>query len=300
MKFLELVKEGRNSTGLYLGGIALIISLYILGNIPMLLDVKYNFPGTLFDPAQTDFIAAYGSLRLLIGMLIPFILVFFGLVLYLMYAHKRGLKSIFTSVPRFRWKRFLGFSAFLLVFFGAYTFLDLVISGATDQLTWNFKAASFWPLLLVAFLMVPFQAAAEELIFRIYALQGLYLRTNNPWISLTISSLMFAFMHISNPEVNALGPGILLYYFMAGVFMALISIQDEGAELAIAFHVFNNLFGVLVLTSGWHVFRTDALFIDERPPGNLTIQLLSGALTFAFLYFVLAKKLGWKPLKSLR
>lgn len=300
MKFLESAKAGRHSSGLYLGGIALIVVLYILGNIPILLDVKYNYPGMRFDPQRAEFITTYGSLRLLIGMLIPFLLVFFGLVLYLVYAHKRGLQSIFTSAPRFRWKRFWGFSAFLLVFFGAYTFLDVVISGSTAQLTWNFKAASFWPLLLVSILMVPFQAAAEELIFRIYALQGLFLRTNSAWLSIVLSSSMFAFMHISNPEVNALGPGILLYYLMAGIFLALISIQDDGTELAIAFHVINNLFGVLVLSSGWHVFRTEALFIDERPSGNLIAQLLTGLLTFLFLYFILAKKFGWNALKTLR
>jgi len=300
MKFLELVKEGRNSAGLYLGGFALIVLLYILGNLFLLLDLKFNFPGLQFDPEDPSFIVTYGSLRLLIGMLLPFLLVFVGLVLFLIYAHKRRLIRIFTSTPQFRWKRFFGFCTFLLIFFGVFTFLEVFISGATDQFTWNFNSASFWPLFIVALLMVPFQAAAEELIFRIYALQGLYLRTSSAWLSILLSSMMFAFMHVSNPEVNTLGPGILIYYFIAGVFLALISIQDDGTELALAFHVFNNLFGVLVLTSGWHVFQTEALFIDERPSGNLLLHLGTGLLTFSFLYFLLAKKLGWKPLMSLR
>ena len=155
-------------------------------------------------------------------------------------------------------------------------------------------------LTTVALLMVPLQAAAEELIFRVYALQGLYLRTKSAWASILISALLFAFMHISNPEIAAMGYELLLYYLMAGIFLALISVQDDGLELALAFHIFNNLFGVLVVSSSWHVFHTEALFLDQRPPGSLLLHLGSGLFIFAGLYFVLAKKFNWKPLRTLR
>ncbi len=300
MKFLDLAKLGRTSVGLYLGGVALLIILYILGNLPLLLDLQYNYKGLLFDPENPMFISTYGSVRLLFAMLLPFVLVFFGLVLYLRYAHQRPFLTIFTAAAQFRWKRFLSFGAILVVLFLLFALAEALLLGQTKELTWNFNAAHFFPLLLVALLMVPLQAAAEELIFRVYALQGLYLRTKSAWASILISALLFAFMHISNPEISAMGYGLLLYYLMAGIFLALISVQDDGLELALAFHIFNNLFGVLVVSSTWQVFHTEALFLDHRPPGSLLLHLGSGLFIFAGLYFVLAKKFNWKPLRTLR
>lgn len=300
MKFLDLAKLGRTSVGLYLGGVALLVILYILGNLPLLFDLQYNYNGLLFDPENPMFISTYGSVRLLFAMLLPFVLVFFGLVLYLRFAHQRPVLSIFTTAKRFRWWRFFFFSGFLLLFFFTTTFLEAQLTGDTQQIRWNFKFSEFWPLLCVGGLMIPLQAAAEELIFRVYALQGLYLRTKSAWASILISALLFAFMHISNPEIAAMGYGLLLYYLMAGIFLALISVQDDGLELALAFHIFNNLFGVLVVSSSWHVFHTEALFLDQRPPGSLLLHLGSGLFIFAGLYFVLAKIFNWKPLRTLR
>jgi membrane protease YdiL (CAAX protease family) len=300
MKFLDLAKLGRTSVGLYLGGVALLIILYILGNLYLLLDLKFNFPELVFDPENPAFIASYGTLRLLIGVLIPFVLMFAGLLVYLRFAHRRPFLNIFTSATHFRWKRFFSFGAVLVVLFFLFAFAEVTLLGQTKQLTWNFNAERFFPLLLVALFMVPLQAAAEELVFRVYAMQGLYLRTKSALASILISALLFALMHISNPEISAMGYGLLLYYLMAGIFLALITVQDDGLELALAFHIFNNLFGVLVVSSSWQVFHTEALFLDQRPPGSLLLHLGSGLFIFTGLYFVLAKKFNWKPLRTLR
>jgi membrane protease YdiL (CAAX protease family) len=153
---------------------------------------------------------------------------------------------------------------------------------------------------LFSLLLIPFQAGIEELVFRVYALQGLYARTKSVWLSIGLSSAMFAIMHISNPEIAVLGPGLLLYYFMAGLFLALLAVQDDGLELSLAFHIFNNLFGAFVVSSDWQAFHTEALFIDHRGPGSLIFQLGSALVLFAGIYFVLSKKFKWKPLTSLR
>lgn len=300
MKYIDTTKLGRHSLGLYLGGIALVVLLYVLGNLPLLFDLQYNYNGLLFDPENPMFIATYGSVRLLFAMLLPLVFIFFGLVLYLRFAHQRPVRSIFTTAKRFRWRRFFAFSAFLLVFFLLTTFLEAKLSGEVHQIRWNFNFSKFWPLLCVGGLMIPLQAAAEELIFRVYALQGLFLRTKSAVASILLSSLMFALMHVSNPEVSELGPGILLYYFAAGCFLALVSVQDDGLELALAFHVFNNLFGALVVSSSWQVFHTEALFLDSRPPGALFWNLAPGLATFTLLYLLLAKKFKWQALRTLR
>jgi membrane protease YdiL (CAAX protease family) len=237
---------------------------------------------------------------LLVGELLSFFLACIGFVWYLRSAHKRPLRSIFTAAPHFRWKRFFGFGLLLFLLLCLLTLLEVLFSGQSAMVQWNFKAQEFWLLFLFSLLLIPFQAGIEELVFRVYALQGLYLRTKSVWLSIGLSSAMFATMHISNPEIAILGPGLLLYYFMAGLFLALLAIQDDGLELSLAFHIFNNLFGAFVVTSDWQAFHTEALFIDQRGPGSLLAQLGAAVLIFAGLYFVLSKKFKWKPLASLR
>lgn len=300
MKFFELAKLGRNSLGIYIGGVALLIFLFILGGLPLLIDASTRLPGLELDIENPAFIKAYGSTRLLVGELLSFFFACVGFVLYLRYAHKRPLRSIFTAASHFRWKRFFGFGVFLFSTVCLLTFLEILSSGQTAMVRWNFNTQEFWPLFFFSLLLIPFQAGVEELVFRVYALQGLYLRTKRVWLSICLSAAMFAIMHISNPEIAILGPGLLLYYFMAGLFLALLAIQDEGLELALAFHIFNNLFGAFMVSSDWQAFHTEALFIDQRGPGSLLAQLGSAALIFAGLYFVLSKKFKWKPLVSLR
>lgn len=300
MRFLQLAQLGRNSFGLYIGGIAVLILLFILGGLPLLFDASTRFPGLELDIENPAFIKAYGSTRLLVGELLSFFLACIGFVWYLRSAHKRPLHSIFTAAPHFRWKRFFGFGLLLFLLLCLLTLLEVLFSGQSAMVQWNFKAQEFWLLFLFSLLLIPFQAGIEELVFRVYALQGLYLRTKSVWLSIGLSSAMFATMHISNPEIAILGPGLLLYYFMAGLFLALLAIQDDGLELSLAFHIFNNLFGAFVVTSDWQAFHTEALFIDQRGPGSLLAQLGAAVLIFAGLYFVLSKKFKWKQLASLR
>ena len=300
MRFLQLAQLGRNSFGLYIGGIAVLILLFILGGLPLLFDASTRFPGLELDIENPAFIKAYGSTRLLVGELLSFFLACIGFVWYLRSAHKRPLRLIFTAAPHFRWKRFFGFGLLLFLLLCLLTLLEVLFSGQSAMVQWNFKAQEFWLLFLFSLLLIPFQAGIEELVFRVYALQGLYLRTKSVWLSIGLSSAMFATMHISNPEIAILGPGLLLYYFMAGLFLALLAIQDDGLELSLAFHIFNNLFGAFVVTSDWQAFHTEALFIDQRGPGSLLAQLGAAVLIFAGLYFVLSKKFKWKPLASLR
>lgn len=294
MQFLKLARTGNNSIRLYLGGLAIIILAYVLGGVLLMLDALRTVPALNIDLEDPIFIQNYGSTRLLAGMLYPFVLVFIALVLYLYFAHKRTLRSMFTAVAAFRWNYFFGFALVIILFIISLTLLELYITQDFNSITWNFKSNQFWILLAISMILVPFQIAAEELVFRVYVLQGLYLRTKNAWLSIFLSALMFAVLHIENPEIESLGLGLLLYYFMAGCFLAIISTKSGGLELALAFHLINNLFGIVLFSSDWQVFHTDALFLDHRPPSSLMLTLGTGLFSFSFLYFILAKKLGWK------
>lgn len=300
MRYIEAAQKGKRTTWLYAGGIALLVLLYILGSLPLFLDWQMRFPGTELTLDDATMIEQFGKLRLFFWMLFPFTLLFFGLLIYLVLIHKRRLLDIFTATKHFRWSRFFWFAGILSVLLSVVSILPFAISNELNTiLQWNFNAQKFFPLLALSLLFIPIQAAAEELIFRVYALQGLYARTGRIWLSMLLSAVLFATVHGSNPEIQALGPAIILYYFMAGFFLALITVQNNGLELALAYHSVNNLFSAVVISSTWQVFHTDALWLDTSAPGSAWSHLLIGGLFFIGLYFILAKKFHWKSLGEL-
>lgn len=301
MRYIEAAQKGKGTVWLYAGGITLLVLLYILGSVPLFLDWQMRFPGTELTLEDAAMIEQFGKLRLFFWMLFPFTLLFFGLLIYMVLVHKRRFLDIFTATKHFRWSRFFWFAGILSVLLSVVSILPFAISNELNTiLHWNFNAQKFFPLLALSLLFIPIQAAAEELIFRVYALQGLYARTGRIWLSMLLSAVLFATVHGSNPEIQALGPAIILYYFMAGFFLALITVQDNGLELALAYHSINNLFSAVVISSTWQVFHTDALWLDTSAPGSAWSHLLIGGLFFIGLYFILAKKYHWKSLGELR
>ena len=75
------------------------------------------------------------------------------------------------------------------------------------------------------------------------------------WTPLLITSAIFGLLHIANPEIGKLGYSLLIYYIGTGLFLGIMTLMDEGTELALGFHAANNLFTALLVTSDWTAFQ---------------------------------------------
>ena len=146
----------------------------------------------------------------------------------------------------------------------------------------------------MAIVLIPLQTSFEEYFFRGYLMQGLGLTFKNRWIPLFFTSLTFGLMHIANPEVGKMGYIILLYYIGTGFFLGIMTLMDEGLELALGFHAANNLIGALVLTSDWSAFQTHAVLKDMAEPSVGIDVLLPIFVLFPIILFVFSKKYGWQ------
>ena len=78
-----------------------------------------------------------------------------------------------------------------------------------------------------------------------------------------------------------------------GFFLGIVTLMDEGLELALGFHAANNLVAALLMTSNWTAFQTDSIYIDVATPtiGN-DLYLVLGVCYPLFLLFF-AKKYQW-------
>src|SRR5690606_13877169 len=121
-------------------------------------------------------------------------------------------------------------------------------------------------LALIAVVMVPLQTSFEEYLFRGYLMQGIGVMAGNRWLPLILTSVIFGGLHAFNPEVAKLGNIIMLYYIGTGFLFGIMTLMDEGIELALGFHAGNNLIGALLVTADWTAFQTNSVLKDVSEP----------------------------------
>ncbi len=119
------------------------------------------------------------------------------------------------------------------------------------------------------------------------------------WMPLIITSVIFGMLHFWNPEVDKLGPTIMVYYIGTGLFLGIMTLMDEGLELALGFHAANNLFTALLVTADWTVFQTYSVLKDIAEPELGFIDLvLPVFILFPIVLFIFAKKYKWTNWKD--
>lgn len=234
----------------------IVIASYILGSIPAMLFLE----GQSEDIFQT-LIQNVGSTAAFSLLLMPWIFVFFALLLAVKFILKWPIVSLFTNRLKFDFKRF-GFGFFLWFSLSLITFFV----GKNELVLNNFDATKFFQLLVVAILVLLIQCTAEELVFRSFLLKWIGTKAPQALLQIVITGIIFGYLHGSNPEIDTLGKIALTYYIGTGIFLGFLVLIDDGLELSIGFHFANNLFAALVVTNNWQVFQTDAIFMDTNPP----------------------------------
>jgi len=146
--------------------------------------------------------------------------------------------------------------------------------------------------------LIPIQTTTEEYVFRGYLMQGFANLAQNRWFPLLMTSVIFGSMHWTNPEVVKMGNIIMIYYIGTGLFLGIITLMDEGMELALGFHAANNLVGALLVTSDWTVFQTNSIFKDLSEPSAGIDVILPVIVVYPILLFIFSKKYGWTNWKE--
>ncbi|MDD3003719.1 CPBP family intramembrane glutamic endopeptidase [Flavobacterium sp.] len=242
-----------------------------------------------FIHSMIDTIGVNATFVILVGPLSAMCL---GLLFWVQFIHQQSIKSLTTSRQKVDWKRiFLSFSVW-----GIFVTGSILISNALnpEQYIYNFKLIPFLTFLVLALILIPLQTSFEEYFFRGYLMQGLGLATKTRWVPFIVTSLAFGLMHIANPEVGKIGYIILIYYIGTGFFLGILTLMDEGLELALGFHAANNLFGALLLTSDWSAFQTHSIFKDNSQPSAGFEVIMPVFVFFPLLILIFSKIYGWK------
>jgi membrane protease YdiL (CAAX protease family) len=226
--------------------------------------------------------------------LTPFLFLL-GLLFFLVrFLHNRSILSLTTSRKEIDYNKFL-FSLGLIIFLNVLVF---TISYFNDNslIIWNFDPPKFMILLILSLLFFPFQIGLEEYLFRGYLMQQIGIITKNRWFPLVFTSIIFGLFHSANPEVAKMGYGIMFFYIGTGLLLGIITLMDESIELALGFHLGNNLMAALLITSDFAALKTDALFKYsgiENPTDMLNEMIVSILIVYPIILYIFAKRYNW-------
>jgi len=218
------------------------------------------------------------------------------LLFYVKFIQNQNITTLTTSRLKIDWKRvFFSFTLWALI---SVLMTGLAYYFSPESFVWNFKVDKFLVFLVIAVLMVPLQTSFEEYLFRGHMMQGIGLVTNSRLIPLVVTSVLFGLMHIANPEVGKIGYIIMVFYIGTGFFLGIITLMDEGLELALGFHAANNLIGALLVTADWTAFQTHSVLKDISEPTTGFDILFPVLVIFPIMLFIFAKVYKWDKWKE--
>ena len=284
--YLEVVRQGRNDWWRYLLSFPAILAIwFIVGSIPVVLLLAYisgdgdpatGFSGTGFVgvPVIVEFLFTMSSfIPLLVGTLLAVRLI-----------HNRPLQTLVTAEARIRWGRiFAGAGVWLLIAAVISTIEALLYPG---RYLLTFQPVTWTIFTVLALLLIPLQTSAEEFLFRGYLLQWMGLRLKNWWLLSFLNGLLFFLPHAANPEMATHSILIGLGYFVMGLFLTLITLRDNGMELALGMHAGNNLFAALFANYSITALPSPSFFtIQTLDPVYSLISLVLGMIVFYLVFF---------------
>ena len=294
--YIEQVRTSSNTFISYLLGSLVLVLFTLIGQIPLTQAIFQYAQGPVDPSNASELMNAIPSQPRLLLQMLPFAVLFLGMWFVNRFLHQLNFHQLITSRRDVDWNRILfsfwlwGGATIILLLFGCLM--------APEEYVLNFKWRTFLPLLFLGTLLIPIQTSAEELLFRGYLLQGFGVLFKNRWLPLILTSVLFGGLHYANPEVDQFGLGIMFYYIGTGFFLGIITLVDEGLELALGFHAANNLFGALLMSSEWSAFQTDAILIFTGQPVLWGEIIISLGLCYPIVFYLFYRKYHWKKISN--
>jgi uncharacterized protein len=288
--YLEVAHHGRNDWWRYLISFpAILVIWFIVGSIPVLLLMAYvsmdGDPTTSYSATGFIGISVLPEFLVTMSSFIPFIV---ATLLMVRVIHGRPLKTLITGEAQIRWGRMLSGAAVWMVIAALLAVLEALLY--PGRYVFTFQPAILLIFAVLALILIPIQTSAEELFFRGYLLQWMGLRLKNKWLLSFLNGVLFFLPHAVNPEMATGSILIGLGYFAMGFFLALITLQDNGMELALGMHAANNLFSALFANYTVTALPSPSLFtVQTLDPVYSFVALVVGLILFYIVFFGLTR-----------
>lgn len=287
MNFIQQAYKGKTETWMFILTALLVSGIFIINFIMFLV-----LPEDFFELAIEQMKSTPPNETLVMNLL-PFAILLALLFVLVKYLHKRSITSLTTARRKIDWGRFFFSFGLIVVFIVGSFWVSYTIDPSQVEL--QFDLNKFLVLLIISLLLFPFQIGLEEYLFRGYFMQHIGIIVKNKWFPLLITSVLFGIAHSANPEVAEMGYITMVFYIGTGLMLGIMTLMDDGLELALGFHLGNNLMAALLVTSDWSALQTDAIFkyTAEAPESTFLEIMLPVFVVYPIMLFIFSKKYGW-------
>ena len=300
--FIEKAKNIKNNWWRYflVGPLIIFTFWQIIGAIPLGVGFALNadFENLEMD-GSNDMMAMFSVFPSKNIGLALFLLTFafgcLGLYLTIKFIHNQSIRSLTTSRDKIDYSRI--FYSFFLVVGITVLFMPIDLFLSPDEYELTFNLNQFLILVIICLTLLPLQTSFEEYLIRGYLLQGIGITTKSRFLAFTIPSILFGLLHFANPEIDKLGNAFIFAYIFMGFFLGLITMMDEGLELALGWHYANNLMAALFITADWSVLQTDSIYKYIGEP-DITSQILPALVIIPILIYHFSVKYKWSGWKE--
>lgn len=266
--YFKQAKEGANEWWMYLVTVLLVAIGYMVGQLPLYftqMNAIENNP--TIGTAQLEEFNSRMDFSLLgldsnLGLFLLFTLFIIATIFFLLairFIHKKTLKGLITHRSKINYPKIIcGLVVWLLLM----SIFELFSYFANPEVyTLNVQWGKVFWLVLICIFILPIQTTLEELLFRSYLMKGFGLMSRHKWVPLLVTSLLFGLVHGTNPEIAKYGVvPMQLYYISAGLLLGIMTIMDDGLELAIGVHAATNIYGALFMSYEGSVLQTDSIW----------------------------------------
>ena len=300
MKHLEYAFKGNNSLWRYAVLIfAVFIAANSVGAIPLIVGFAIR---TVSDPDAVSRLASnpndlsqlgFDPNTTLVMLLFPFLAGFVAYILLIKPLNNRTLTGTINGNSTIRWKRIFVSALVWIIFSAVYLIAYKGIDPSNFRI--NNTSVTLLYLIIISILLIPFQASLEEVIFRGYLMQGFAVLLRNRWLPVVITSILFGVLHAWNPEIEEYGFFTMMpQYVMFGLLFGIITVIDDGAEIAIGAHIANNVFLSIMVTNSTSILQTPALF--EQLNIEPWLEFAALAITAVAFFIVMKSIYRWENL----
>ncbi len=228
--------------------------------------------------------------------IIPFLLGLLTIILLVKPLHNRSFQTVVNGGRKTRWGRV--FMAALVWIVVSAVWMIYSLKSDPGNFRINNTSTSLIVLAILALTLIPFQAAFEEILFRGYLMQGFAVLARNRWIPIVVTSLLFGLMHGLNPEVQQYGFLTMMpQYIFFGLVFAVLTMFDDGIEMAIGAHAANNIFLSVLITHDDMALQTPALYEQVQIyPWKEFAGLVVMSVVFLVIMAIICR---WKDIRKL-
>lgn len=280
----------------YLVGVLIVVVAVIAGQFPLGIAIMIEGGYELVEMSETEMLQLLDSNLSLFLLLLTFAVGLVALFFVVRVLHSQPIIALTTTRKKMDWGRFFFGFALVAIFSVVVTLIDYY--GNPEDYVLNFQPGPFLVMLIIAVIMIPLQTSFEEYLFRGYLMQGVGTLVKNRWFPLVLTSLIFGGLHFFNPEVTKLGNIIMIYYIGTGFLLGIMTLMDEGLELALGFHAGNNLVTAVLVTADWTAFQTNSILKDISEPSAGWDIIIPVLVVYPIFLFIMARKYGWKDWKN--